>query len=142
MISGSFMPRGLLTPRPLRLRIVCRPRRKRRGRYRSIDERPLFTAPTGRPVDATWAIKCFHRALNLAGLPVVRIHDLRHTAATYLLRRGVHPKVVQELLGHSTISLTLDTYSHVAPALHAEVADHMEVLFRDRLGGAIVADAP
>ena len=47
---------------------------------------------------------------------------MRHTAATHLLRRGVHPKVVQELLGHSTISLTLDTYSHVAPALHAEVA--------------------
>jgi len=46
-----------------------------------------------------------------------------------MLRRGVHPKVVQELLGHSTISLTLDTYSHVAPALHAEVATHMEALF-------------
>jgi len=70
-----------------------------------------------------------HRALNLAGLPVVRIHDLRHTAATHLLRRGVHPKVVQELLGHSTISLTLDTYSHVAQALHAEVANHMQALF-------------
>jgi integrase len=42
----------------------------------------------------------------------------------------VHPKVVQELLGHSTISLTLDTYSHVAPALHAEVATHMQALFR------------
>jgi site-specific recombinase XerD len=47
-----------------------------------------------------------------------------------LLNRGVHPKVVQELLGHSTISLTLDTYSHVAPALHAEVATHMQALFR------------
>ena len=73
--------------------------------------------------------KWFHRALGLAGLPRVRIHDLRHTAASHLLRRGVHPKVVQELLGHSTISLTLDTYSHVAPALHAEVAAHMQALF-------------
>jgi integrase len=89
----------------------------------------VFTAPTGRPVDATWAIKCFHRALDQGGLPRVRIHDLRHTAATHLLRRGMHPKVVQELLGHSTISLTLDTYSHVAPALHAEVANHMQALF-------------
>ena len=51
------------------------------------------------------------------------------TAATHLLGRGVHPKVVQELLGYSTISLTLDTYSHVAPALHAEVANHMQALF-------------
>jgi integrase len=71
----------------------------------------------------------FHRALSQAGLPRVRVHDLRHTAATHLLARGVHPKVVQDLLGHSTISLTLDTYSHVAPALHAQVAAHMDVLF-------------
>jgi integrase len=89
----------------------------------------VFTAPTGRPVDGTWAIKRFHRVLDLAGVPRVRIHDLRHTAATHLLRRGVHPKVVQELLGHSTISLTLNTYSRVAPALHAEVANHMQALF-------------
>jgi len=89
----------------------------------------VFATPVGRPVDGTWAIKWFHRALDQGGLPRVRIHDLRHTAATHLLRRGVHPKVVQELLGHSTISLTLDTYSHVAPALHAEVAKHMQVLF-------------
>jgi integrase len=89
----------------------------------------VFTTPMGRPIDGTWATKWFHRALDQAGLPRIRIHDLRHTAATHLLRRGVHPKVVQELLGHSTISLTLDTYSHVAPALHAEVASHMETLF-------------
>jgi integrase len=52
----------------------------------------VFAAPTGRPVDGTWAIKWFHRALDQAGLPRVRIHDVRHTAATHLLRRGVHPK--------------------------------------------------
>jgi integrase len=90
----------------------------------------VFTTPMGRPVDGTWAIKWFHRVLDQAGLPRIRIHDLRHTAATHLLRRGVHPKVVQELLGHSTISLTLDTYSHVAPSLQAEVANHMQALFR------------
>jgi integrase len=89
----------------------------------------VFTTPTGRPVDGSWASKWFHRALDQAGLSRLRIHDLRHTAATHLLRRGVHPKVVQELLGHSTISLTLDTYSHVAPTLQAEVANHMQVLF-------------
>jgi integrase len=89
----------------------------------------VFTTAVGQPADGTWAIKWFHRALGQARLPRVRIHDLRHTAATHLLRRGVHPKVVQELLGHSTISLTLDTYSHVAPALHAQVADHMQALF-------------
>jgi integrase len=90
----------------------------------------VFTSPVGRPVDRTWTTKWFHRALDQAALPRIRIHDLRHTAATHLLNRGVHPKVVQELLGHSTISLTLDTYSHVAPALHAEVAIHMQALFQ------------
>ena len=90
----------------------------------------VFASPVGRPVDGTWTTKWFQRALNQAALPRIRIHDLRHTAATHLLNRGVHPKVVQELLGHSTISLTLDTYSHVAPALHAEVATHMQALFR------------
>jgi integrase len=89
----------------------------------------VFTTAFGRPVDGTLATKWFHRALDQASLPRIRIHDLRHTAATHLLNRGVHPKVVQELLGHSTISLTLDTYSHVAPALHAEVASHMQALF-------------
>jgi integrase len=91
----------------------------------------VFTTAGGRPADGTWVIKWFHRALDQTGLQRLRIHDLRHTAATHLLRRGVHPKVVQELLGHSTISLTLDTYSHVAPALHAEVAGHMQAFFVD-----------
>ncbi len=74
--------------------------------------------------------EAFHRALDCAGLPRVRVHDLRHTAATVLLERGVHPRIVQELLGHSTITLTLDTYSHVVPAMHAEVATQMDALFR------------
>ncbi len=76
----------------------------------------------------------FRRALASADLPLMRIHDLRHTAATLLLARGVHPKVVQELLGHSTVTLTLDTYSHVVPALHAEVAQHMQNLFKPAAG--------
>jgi integrase len=99
-------------------------------------ERFVFTGITGRPLDGSVVNHQFHRALSHAGLPNVRVHDLRHTAATHLLTRGVHPKIVQDLLGHSTISLTLDTYSHVSPALHAQVADHMEVLFnRSALSG-------
>lgn len=58
----------------------------------------------------------------------MRVHDLRHTAASLLLADGAHPKLVQELLGHSTIVLTLDTYSHVTPALHPEMAARMERL--------------
>jgi integrase len=65
----------------------------------------VFASPIGRPIEGTWTVKWFHRALDQAGLARIRIHDLRHTAATHLLNRGVHPKVVQELLGHSTISM-------------------------------------
>lgn len=56
----------------------------------------------------------------------MRFHDLRHTAATLLLSSGVHAKMVQEMLGHSTIALTLDVYSHVTPTMHDEAAAAME----------------
>jgi integrase len=58
----------------------------------------------------------------------MRFHDLRHSAATLLLSLGVHPKVVQELLGHSQISLTLDTYSHVLPGLQRQAVDDLSAL--------------
>jgi integrase len=60
------------------------------------------------------------KLLQKAGLPDIRFHDLRHSAATLLLSEGVHPKVVQELLGHSTISITLDVYSHVLPSMQQD----------------------
>jgi len=85
----------------------------------------VFPSPVGRPRDMTYLSFTFHRGLERAGLPRLRIHDLRHTAATHLLNRGVHPKVVQDLLGHSTIAITLDTYSHVMPALAKEASGHM-----------------
>ena len=58
-----------------------------------------------------------------AGLPHMRFHDLRHSTATILLTMGVHPKVVQELLGHTNISLTMDTYSHVLPSMQRNAMD-------------------
>lgn len=88
----------------------------------------IFTTTVGRPLDPNHVYVSFQRALRRAGLPHLRLHDLRHTAATLLLADGVHPKLVQEMLGHSSISLTLDTYSHVTPALHAEVAHRMDAL--------------
>ncbi|MBI4321040.1 MAG: tyrosine-type recombinase/integrase [Chloroflexi bacterium] len=90
----------------------------------------VFCTSVGSPLEPARVNEAFHLALSKAGLPRLRVHDLRHTAATLLLSRGVHPKVVQEFLGHSTITLTLDTYSHVIPSLHSEVASHMESLFQ------------
>lgn len=64
--------------------------------------------------------------LKRANLPRIRFHDLRHTAATLLLRAGVHPKIVSEMLGHSAISITLDTYSHVLPDMQREAVDALQ----------------
>jgi integrase len=88
----------------------------------------VFCTGTGGPLDVGYVAHAKDRALAAAGLPHVRTHDLRHTAATYLLSQGVHPKVVQDLLGHSSITLTMNTYSHVLPSLHQEVAKHMDSL--------------
>jgi integrase len=88
----------------------------------------IFPSPAGRPRDLTYLSYTFHRGLERAGLPRLRIHDLRHTAATHLLTKHVHPKVVQELLGHSTIAITLDTYSHVMPALARDASALMSSL--------------
>jgi integrase len=76
------------------------------------------------------------RALDRAGLPRIRIHDLRHTAASALLADGIHPKVVQEFLGHSSIKVTLDVYSHVMPTMHAEAMRRLDLI----LGGDDPAD--
>jgi len=71
----------------------------------------------------------FRSALKAAGLPVtLRLYDLRHTAATLLLAAGVHPKVASERLGHASITMTLDTYSHVMPTMQREASDKMEEL--------------
>src|SRR5258707_14594132 len=75
-------------------------------------------------------LRRFDKLLDEAGLPHMRFHDLRHSAATILLVAGVHPKVVQERLGHSTIAMTLDVYSHVLPSMQQEAAGKIDDLFK------------
>jgi integrase len=77
-------------------------------------------------------LRRFRRLLTKAGLPPVRFHDLRHTAATLMLGRGVHPKIVSEMLGHSTVSITLDLYSHVSETMQREAVLVMDDLLRSR----------
>jgi integrase len=72
----------------------------------------------------------FHKVLEEAGMPCIRFHDLRHSAATILLSMGVNVKVVQEMLGHSRISMTLDTYSHVLPGMQEEAVEKISGLFQ------------
>jgi integrase len=90
----------------------------------------LFTTPGGSPLDGTNVYHRFLEVAKAAGLPRIRFHSLRHTAASLLLAQGVHPRVVMEMLGHSTIALTMNTYSHVIPALERDAADRMEAVLR------------
>ncbi|MGE7273276.1 site-specific integrase [Brevibacillus panacihumi] len=67
-------------------------------------------------------IRTYYRLLKKADVPKIRFHDLRHSHATLLLKKGVHPKIAQERLGHANIRITLDTYSHVLPNMQSEAA--------------------
>jgi integrase len=87
----------------------------------------VFATHGGRPLDShNVARTSFKPLLKRAGLPDIRFHDLRHTCATLLLSRGHHPKLVQELLGHSSVAMTLDRYSHVLPGMGDQTAAAME----------------
>ncbi len=87
----------------------------------------VFTTGTGAPVNpSNLRQRSFARLLRKAGLPHIRFHDLRHTCATLLLSKGTHPKFVQELLGHATVAITLDTYSHVMPGMGDQTARAMQ----------------
>jgi integrase len=82
----------------------------------------LFTRADGKLIHPERVSKAFRAAVKKNGLPQIHLHDLRHTHATLALEAGVHPKVVSDRLGHSTVAITLDIYSHVIPALSEEAA--------------------
>ncbi len=86
----------------------------------------VFPSAIGTPISGGNLSRSFKALLQRAGLPAVRFHDLRHTCATLLLKQGVNPKYVQELLGHADISLTLNVYSHILPDMGATSADAMD----------------
>ena len=94
------------------------------------DHDVVFCNTLGGFLNTSTLFKLFTALLKDAGLPHMRFHDLRHSAATILLAMGAHPKVVQELLGHSQISMTLDIYSHVLPSMQEEVMDRLNNLFQ------------
>ncbi len=88
----------------------------------------VFCDTRGGPIRKSNLVRRSFRPLLIkAGLPLIRFHDLRHTAATLLLAQGVHPKVVQERLGHAQIAITLDVYSHVLPSMGREAAAKLDI---------------
>ena len=92
-----------------------------------IGQSGMFTSITGTPVDVgNLTYRSFRPLLKRTDLPRIRFHDLRHTCATLLLSTGTHPKIVQEMLGHANISMTMDTYSHVLPDMQEKAVSAMD----------------
>jgi integrase len=92
------------------------------------DDDLVFSNPEGTPMRPNTITRAWTMLATRAGVKVIRLHDARHTHASLLLKQGVHPKIVQERLGHASIQITLDTYSHVAPGLQEAAANQFEKL--------------
>ena len=92
------------------------------------DDDLVFSTPEGKPLRPNTVSRAWPMLAARAGLKVIRLHDARHTHASLMLKQGVHPKIVQERLGHASIQITLDTYSHVAPGLQEAAAESFDKL--------------
>jgi len=98
--------------------------------WRDLDY--VFPSDIGTAGDHSNVLHHFHRVTDKARLPRLRVHDLRHTAATLMLLKGVPAKVVSEMLGHASIAITLDLYSHVLPDMQDQAVAAMESVFAER----------
>lgn len=94
----------------------------------------VFTTESGEPIHPDLFSKVFNQLVEKSGLPRIRLHDLRHTYATLALSQGIHPKVVAERLGHSGISMTMNTYTHAIPSLQKDAANQIAALVIDYPG--------
>jgi len=96
------------------------------------DHNYVFCKPDGSHLNPGYDVLVqLKRLLKKASLPDVRFHDLRHSVATFLLSISVHPKIVQDILGHAKINMTLDTYSHVSPTMQREAMEKLDELFEE-----------
>ena len=95
----------------------------------------IFTMENGAPIDPDNLSREFRRIVRQAELPHGTLHGLRHSYATALLSANVHPAVVQSALGHSSIMLTIDTYSHVMPGLEEAAARRIDDILGDAVAG-------
>jgi integrase len=119
---------------------LCQHQEQMRNEGHLVNDRLLvFVDTEGHPVRrSNLRRRSFLALLTRAGLPRIRLHDLRHTAATLHLVQGTHPSVVQHMLGHARVSITLDTYSHVLPRLSKEAATRMDALLGPAQGAEMV----
>jgi integrase len=100
---------------------------------RLTDDHHVVTREDGRPLQPRSLTHAFRKFVRRCGLQQIRLHDLRHSHATHMLAAGVHPKIAQERLGHSSVSVTMDLYSHVLPGMQAEAVSRVDAALRDAL---------
>lgn len=96
-----------------------------------VDRDLVFAGPLGQPLDPDGVSKAFAGMAEAAGCPEVRLHDVRHAHAAGLVRAGIHPRVVQERLGHSSAAFTMQVYGHVAAGLQAAAASAFADLLQE-----------
>ena len=94
------------------------------------DDDLVFSTFEGKPLRPNTITRAWAIVAARAGVKVIRLHDARHTHASIMLKQGIHPKIVQERLGHSSIAMTLDTYSHVAPGLQQAAARSFDKILK------------
>jgi integrase len=111
----------------LRIHLVRRESLSKRSTWR--ESGLVFTTDLGTPISPRNLVRHFKDKLKEAGLPDIRFHDLRHTTASLLLEKNVHPKIVSELLGHSNVNLTLNTYSHIINPINKVASKEMDDMF-------------
>jgi integrase len=100
---------------------------------RQSDETHVCLQPNYQPWPPRNLSGAFVKFIKGSGLPRVRLHDLRHSHATHLLAANIHPKIVQERLGHANIATTMDLYTHVMPDMQDEAASRVDVAMRAAL---------
>ena len=98
----------------------------------------VFSTPDGKPLLPDTITRCWIRMTRRLGLNI-RLHDLRHTHASMMLKMGVHPAIVQQRLGHASITTTIDTYSHIMPGLQAAAAKGFDELVNGNTKEGIVS---
>ena len=98
---------------------------------RATDDTFVVSQPDGAGLQPGYITHAWIKLIRPSGIPTLRFHDLRHAHATHLLARGVHPKVASERLGHSSVAITLDLYSHVPPGIQADTAALVDAAFRE-----------
>jgi integrase len=119
---------GIRTLKVLHEHLKRQDEAKRAGAHRWTDNDLVFPSTIGTPINHSNLYRSFKKLLRLSGLPEIRFHDLRHTAASLMLNHGVPSIIVSRRLGHSKVSTTLDIYGHLIPEMQNEAAELIDDL--------------